>query len=288
MGEKIKDLQSINIGKSSFMIELNEGYTAEQGRVIHIQNNKFRYLLKEKDFIRLASLVMRAWSEFKYIKENKIKLKKEDSFGIRKKISNETKEKVSIISKQFEDNGIRYRVLDIQEEMITFIIHPEDIIRFIDIASTNRWKKEIHPYGSDKGYSFLYQMNPFLLYSISDLYVEIYCQLPCASLTPKKWIPLDLSIQKRIWEKDDILNSYKMCDIKCQLIYHLCWAVFKNQGFSVYEKSIINENIEVFDDKDMFDMLNSVFFKYTEILIERLKNQQYDSAILEYYSYMEY
>ena len=64
MGEKIRDIHPIKIGNSSLMIELNEGYTASEGRLIHIQNKKFRYLLRESDFYHLSSMVMRAWSEF--------------------------------------------------------------------------------------------------------------------------------------------------------------------------------------------------------------------------------
>ena len=60
MGEKIRDVYPITLIGSKLMVELNEGYSKQQGRVIHIQNNKFRYLLKEKDFYTLSSNILRA------------------------------------------------------------------------------------------------------------------------------------------------------------------------------------------------------------------------------------
>ena len=55
MGEKIRDLKKIHIGKAEFMVELNEGYTKEQGNVMHIQNERFRYLFKEQDFLQVPN-----------------------------------------------------------------------------------------------------------------------------------------------------------------------------------------------------------------------------------------
>ena len=70
MGEKIKDLYPIKVGSASFMIELNEGYTTE-GRVIHVQNSKFRYLFKELDFLKVAANILRAKSELDYVRVNR-------------------------------------------------------------------------------------------------------------------------------------------------------------------------------------------------------------------------
>jgi hypothetical protein len=41
MGEKIKDIKSIGVSGMELMIELNEGYAKKEGRLIHIQNDKF-------------------------------------------------------------------------------------------------------------------------------------------------------------------------------------------------------------------------------------------------------
>lgn len=38
MGEKIRDLHPIKVGSSEFMIELNEGYVKDEGRLIHTPN----------------------------------------------------------------------------------------------------------------------------------------------------------------------------------------------------------------------------------------------------------
>jgi hypothetical protein len=71
MGEKIKDIKSIDVSGTKLMIELNEGYTEKEGRLIHIQNDKFRYLLKERDFLKLSGTILRAKAELDYLKQQK-------------------------------------------------------------------------------------------------------------------------------------------------------------------------------------------------------------------------
>lgn len=68
MGEKIRDIKEITLCGSKLMVELNKGYKKNDGDVFHIQNDKFRYLIKEKDFLKFAGLVLRAESEFDYLK----------------------------------------------------------------------------------------------------------------------------------------------------------------------------------------------------------------------------
>lgn len=54
MGEKIRDITTINISNSTFKIELNEPLRIGLQRCIHIQNNKFRLECSESDFIKMA------------------------------------------------------------------------------------------------------------------------------------------------------------------------------------------------------------------------------------------
>jgi hypothetical protein len=68
MGEKIKDIKEINVAGSKLMIELNEGYNHE-GNLIHIQNDKFRYSLTEKDFLEFVGTILRAKAELDYLKK---------------------------------------------------------------------------------------------------------------------------------------------------------------------------------------------------------------------------
>jgi hypothetical protein len=287
MGEKIRDIQSIKIGDSSLMIELNEGYTASQGRLIHIQNKKIRYLLKETDFHHLSSMVLRAWSEFDYVKKHKVEQKSASDFLPREEISEGTLNKLRIVSQLFQSNGIEYRVLDIQNKIITIIVKEECLPLFKRVIKSVGGTSSTHPYGKEYGYKFIYQMVPFLLYEYDGLYLEVFCQLPCASLTPDMWMPLDRMIQNEIWTSEG-QGDVQMCDVKCQYIYHLCWAIFFNKGFSPYALSFLKKNKSVLDITTMKDFLSVVFFNYSELLISQIKQDSFDTIIPNYYSFIDY
>jgi hypothetical protein len=68
MGEKIRDISEIRICDSKFTIELNEGYTADEGRLIHVQNKHLRYLINQNGFMEFASTILRAREEMLFFK----------------------------------------------------------------------------------------------------------------------------------------------------------------------------------------------------------------------------
>lgn len=288
MGEKIRDIRPIKIGKTSFMVELNEGYSASQGRLIHIQNKKFRYLLTEHDFYHLSAMVLRSWSEFSYIKDKKIEQKSEVEFHVRDSVSDNTFQQVLHLSKDFDEKGVEYRVLDMQNKMVTVVVKESDL-HTVQSYLGKRMKQYYHPFGIINHYHFLYQMNPFLLYKAEDdLFLEIYCQLPCASITPKTWIPLDRTIQSHLWNNSNVIEGIKWADVMCQFVFHLCWAIFHNLGFSPFSRSFLKDNKECVEESEMVEMLSLVFFNYTSELIRYLKADDFDSIIPNYYSFKNY
>lgn len=287
MGEKIRDLHSIKIGKASFMIELNEG-THPGERLIHIQNPKFRYLLREKEFFHLSSMVMRAWREFEYIKEKAPAVKKEEDFPPREPVSPETYEAAGTLNSCLAAEKAEHRILDIQNKMITLIIQQDHADRAEQILAGKGWKKIFHPYGTEYGYQFLYQLRPFTLFRREDMYLEIYSQLPCASLSPKQWIPLDKKIQRQVWTDPTVSDGIDQCNMECRYIYHLCWAVFFNKGFSKFEKEFILGHKDLLHTDTMKELLDTVFFHFTDTLIDHIGSGKTDEIIPAYFSFRNY
>lgn len=68
MGEKIKDLGTVKLGNSEFVIELNHSTGGNKYRDIHIQNDKFRLEMPENEFLQMAACVMLAKKQLKIIK----------------------------------------------------------------------------------------------------------------------------------------------------------------------------------------------------------------------------
>lgn len=286
MGEKIRDIKKIKIGKSSLMVELNEGYSASQGRLIHIQNEKFRYLLTEQDFFHLSSMFMRAWSEFYYLKKQNHKSKKEEDFEV--KSSNDLDSILHDISENFNKYSINYRVLDRNNVTISILVDAKQLKQLNNIMKNLHFKQAEHPMGQKRGYAFLYQMHPFVMYQTKGVDIELFCELPCRSITEKTWIPLDRAIQQEAWKKSEIENGLLWCEAKSRYIYLLSRAIFLDSGFSSHTREELSRMSFVLSDNCFKELLSTVYFKFTDGLIEKLKNNEYDSIIPDYYSFVNY
>lgn len=70
MGEKIKDISTIDIGKEKVVIELNHAYDLSYKYDIHIQTDNLQLSLKDGDFIKLAAALRFAQIELERSKEN--------------------------------------------------------------------------------------------------------------------------------------------------------------------------------------------------------------------------
>lgn len=70
MGEKIKDLGKLHIGNSDFLIELNEPAFVGDEKSIHIQNELLRYSISQSEFLRIATLVLKAKENLMSYKED--------------------------------------------------------------------------------------------------------------------------------------------------------------------------------------------------------------------------
>ena len=68
MGEKIRNLSKIRIGKAELLIEENKGTHKGSRYDIHIQNKYFRLNVTEQDFCKIACCILYANENLKYYK----------------------------------------------------------------------------------------------------------------------------------------------------------------------------------------------------------------------------
>lgn len=71
MGERIKDLAKAKVGNTDFKIELNKSYYANGNYDIHLQCDKGRIGLSDREFLKLATCFMAAKEQFIKYKEIK-------------------------------------------------------------------------------------------------------------------------------------------------------------------------------------------------------------------------
>ncbi len=286
MGEKIKDLYPIKVGSASFMIELNEGYTTE-GRVIHVQNSKFRYLFKELDFLKVAANILRAKSELDYVRVNRAgkasQEKSHDGIALGLELDDTALRFVDLL----RSSGADFRVIEAGDGFLSVIVRNEDYNKYRKCVVSSREVTMLeHPDGKLFGYRFIYQMRPFEMLKYKSTYVEVLFQLPCMSLTPKTWIPLDRRIQSRVWESDK--SESITLDGVCYLIFKICWSIFKNGYFTVQSRNAIVSLLKELDVKTFRELAELVFFNFTDTLIALLAESRFDEIIPRYFKFMEY
>ena len=68
MGEKIKTLASGRVLQTEFEIELNHPLSIGKDQQIHIQSDKFRIEMDEKDYIRYALTILVADKNLRNLK----------------------------------------------------------------------------------------------------------------------------------------------------------------------------------------------------------------------------
>lgn len=71
MGEKIKDIGKFRLNDREYLIELNKPLSKGGSRMIHLQNNSFRYALTEKNFLKMVGSLVKAKYQLKNMKGNK-------------------------------------------------------------------------------------------------------------------------------------------------------------------------------------------------------------------------
>lgn len=68
MGELIRVIDSIELGNQEFDIELNKSSNGSDEYEIHIQNEKIRLALTEKQFCKIATCILLARKQLHQVK----------------------------------------------------------------------------------------------------------------------------------------------------------------------------------------------------------------------------
>ncbi|MCR4585614.1 MAG: hypothetical protein K5686_07810 [Lachnospiraceae bacterium] len=288
MGELIKNLHPITLGKEELMVELNEGGSKKTGKIIHIQNKDFRLELWEKDFLRLSATILRAKSELDHLKQKEKNRQYPLIMGGAAEADQHTMQLTGEFCAELAKAGIAYRIVDKTKELVTIIVNPGNRELFMKTAKKiSGVKRKPHPSGILFGYKFLYKMKPFLMYEMKGLYIQVFFQLPCYSLTPKTWIPLDRAIQARVWSEENVRDGLCVLDDVSAYIYRLCLAVFKKRGFNDRDVCYFESYAAVTEEAVFTELMKKVFFSYSEKLIQDMKDRKYDTLLAGYYGYCE-
>ena len=177
---------------------------------------------------------------------------------------------------------------------IDVLVNLEDRKRFTETMLENGFLHRIPPLGRENGYRFAYQLPEYQFWQLGGIeqifYIDACFKLMCKSLTPKYWVPLDESINRAIWENkcwDENLKCWAMDD-KTLVVYLLARAVFDKKNFSDVYIQEIEQRKYLLEDKQVYDMLRTVFYKYTDTLINLLRKSEYTKIVNSYITFKEY
>ena len=67
-----------------------------------------------------------------------------------------------------------------------------------------------------------------------------------------------------------------------QMLYVIVNSIINSNGFSEIAKSFIIKNAYVLDDNYLINLLKTVFFDYTDRMVDYLKNYEFEDAYIQY------
>ena len=171
---------------------------------------------------------------------------------------------------------------------IDIIVAEDSLIKFEESLFKKGWERIIHPYVS---IPFLYAMKPFRFYNKEGLHVDVCCQLACRSLNEGEWFPLDAHIQDELWKnKIKSLNQPWLYQLshEDELIHLITRCVFDKKKFPGGYISRIDELMGAVNVVNITYKLSLIFFKFTNTLLELIREKQYNNIYQTYLQFKEY
>lgn len=172
---------------------------------------------------------------------------------------------------------------------IDILVHPGDYEKYIKLIKENGHKILS---GESSKYYFIYNMRSDIYSQKDDLYSHAYDKLSCVSFTNMglSKIPLDKEIQSFIWKskKWDSDNSWWIADDRVILLYLITRSIFDKKKFRRRYIDEIEKRKNFIEDEIFIKLCHLVFFKFTNFLLELIKEKKYDDILKKYRCFIDY
>lgn len=180
---------------------------------------------------------------------------------------------------------IDYRIIENEKKRVTILCKKKDYAFIVEIFKENGYAKMIHPLSKYHGYRYEYKLSEFLLFYNKDFEIEIFFELPCRSLTPKILIPLDRMIQGNAWQNPVVENGIYYINPRVYIVYIISNEILAKGMFEEKNRKWIVNNKGYLQEEIVYTMLDKVFFKFTDVLIEKIMNEQFAEIYQLYISF---
>lgn len=133
-------------------------------------------------------------------------------------------------------------------------------------------------------YSYLYSMQRMVYVELNDVKLFISDCICCKSMFDKSIMPLDKKIQHYSWQNIENNKS----NLKIEILFNIVNALLNTNGFSDDDKNKIKDNSWILKDYEFINMLKTIFFGYTNMLIEFLADNKFEEASHTYIKNINY
>lgn len=173
---------------------------------------------------------------------------------------------------------------------IDLLVHPSDRKKFYGFMKRLKFIHCPHPLDKGSGLVYLYAVTPFDFFKHDGYFFDICYQMVCKSPNGGEYMPVDQIVQNSVWDNRKQNSQFGWYELSNEdlLVHLLTRCIFDKSTF----KKGYTDKIEILkkeaDINALKKRLNMVFFKFTEKLINKVMNAEYDSIINDYFSFKEY
>ena len=200
------------------------------------------------------------------------------------------------------DNNVKYVLTkNIAEELpaklpvtkdIDLLVHPTDYERYKQLLKANGFLQIPHPHGKECGWRFLYNVheNCKFKHKSTLLEVDAYAELCTKSIVMNAWLPLDRMLNESVWQSRyyDKENGWWIMDDENQAIYLLARGLFEKHGFNAGYIMEIERRKALLYTTAAKEKLALVFFRFRDIMLEKIRYAAYQDIVPAYMSFVDY
>lgn len=173
---------------------------------------------------------------------------------------------------------------------IDILVRYEQLNDIKTFFSMNGFNEVPHPH---RGNIFLYGVKKFKFFkNESNALFDLNFNLVCRSLDAGQWIPLDQIVQESAWKNKRYVAKdgfkYWTLSYEDEFITLIVRSIFDKKEFYDGYKERILKLLELINENDVRAKMNLIFFKYTDMLLEQIKNEEFSNIIENYISFKEY
>lgn len=159
------------------------------------------------------------------------------------------------------------------------VLQQDSMIEFCHKYNLSYYGKCIY-----RHFDFLYSMQRAVYVELQDYKILVFERLACKSKFENSLIPLDKSIQKY---SEKFLSGHNVDKI-LEVIFVIVNSIVNGCGFEDEDKKFIRENILCLQNHETRMLLQTIFFGYSENLVSKLCDGDFDKAYSEYVSNINY